>query len=322
MTVGMQMPKLFLRGSFVNVTIKNLTDDEQREVEEIVRWIKDDPLLQPTRYQFKSALRNTIRGDYNDDEAADQEYCVAIWKAVVAAKHGWGKNGPSEQTITNPIQRKKFFQSWVFNFLRQILTENKRSYIDNKSVAVRTTFDAARIEILSVLPKNCKVKTNDKSHCSIESNLFLLPLKKINELLKLKLKYFNKNVIIEMKNESININNNGSKGYEMIEINTPALVNTASTSRTVEEGGVPEPSIDTAGFSDPDTIETMYDSLSDDAQKVMRIITNPPHDYVEKYGDKIARSYIKEYLSLSPKEVKDIWSELKLTFAAIIGNPD
>jgi len=321
-TVGMQMPKLFLRGSFVNVTIKNLTEEQQREVAECVEWLKDDPLLQPSRYQFKNALKYTIKGDYHDEEAADQEYCVALWKAVVAAKHGWGKNEPSEETITNSVQRKKFFQSWVFNYLRQILTENKRSYINNKSIVVKPTFDAAKVEVLAILPKKSKIIVDNDQYCSIQSDLFLLPLKKINELLKYKSKYITRNVLIEMSNDQISIRNNGAEGHEMVEVNTPTLVNVASASRTVEEGGVPEPSIDTTGFNDPDTIEVMYDSLSEQAQQVMKVITNPPDDYIEKYGDKIVKAYIKEYLELSPKQVKDIWSELKMAFAAIVGKPD
>lgn len=322
MTIGMQMPKLFLRGSFVNVTIKNLTEEQRKEVSECVERIKDDPLLQPTRYQFKSALRNTIKGDYYDENASDQEYFVAIWKAVVAAKFGWGKNEPSEETITSPIQRKKFFQSWVFNYLRQILNENKRSYINNKSLAVKPIFEASKIEVMSLINKKAKIiKDNDNSFV-VEYDLFLLPNRKIDQLLKYKSKYFSRKIDIIIDDYSITINNLGSKGHDMVEVNTPTLMNIASTSRTADDGGIPEPSINTDGFNDPETIEEMFYNLSENAQNVLSIILDPPEDYINKYNSKPVKRYIQEYLGLTSKQVKDIWSELKMSYAAIIGCPD
>ena len=73
-TIGMQMPQLYLRGKLVNETIRNLSEDERKIVESTVIDLTDDPLLQPTRYQFKNALKFTIKGDYaSDDATADQE---------------------------------------------------------------------------------------------------------------------------------------------------------------------------------------------------------------------------------------------------------
>lgn len=320
-TIGLQMPKLFLRGSFVNDTIKNLTEDQQNEVAEIIDSIKDDPILQPTRYQFKNALRYTIKGDYLIDEAADQEYIVALWKAVVAAKFGWGEHGPSEETITNKHQRKKFFQTWVFNYLRQILNENRRSYIIDKSIVAKPTFDAAKTEVTNIVSKN-KIVTDNPKEFVIKAELFMLPMKKIQELLKCKVKYISKNVEITILDDKVKINDKGSRGHEMVEVNTPTLVNVSSTSRTMEEGGAPEPALDTAGFNDPDSIEIMFDNVSEMAKEVLKIVVNPPADYVDKYGDKPVKRYIQEYLNLSPKQVKDVWSEMKLAYVAIIGAPD
>lgn len=320
--IGMQMPKLFLRGSFVNQTIKNLTQDQQDEVSELIEQIKDDPLLQPTRYQFRNALKFTIKGDYNDEDAADQEYIVALWKAVVAAKHGWGEHEPSEETITNKFQRKKFFQTWVFNYLRQILNENKRSFVNNKSMVAKPTFEAAKFEILDLLSGNCKIVYDSDKICSICSDLFLLSSKKIQELLRYKSKYINKNVEIEIDDSQINIKNSGSGGYEMVEVTTPTLVNVSSTSKTVEEGGINEPAAlpILSEFNDPDAVEMMFDNLSELSQQVFRIIVNPPEDYIAKYGEKPIKRYIQEYLDLSPKQVKDIWSEMKVTYVAVMAS--
>jgi hypothetical protein len=44
-SVGRQMPKLFLRGSLCNVTMKNLTDKQVEEIDVIVRNVINDPSL-------------------------------------------------------------------------------------------------------------------------------------------------------------------------------------------------------------------------------------------------------------------------------------
>lgn len=321
--IGMQMPQLFLRGSFVNVTIKNLTEEQRQEVSELVEEIKDDPLLQPSRYQFRNALRYTIKGDYIDDDASDQEYYVALWKAVVAAKFGWGKHEPSEETITNSYQRKKFFQTWIFNYLRQILQENKRSFANKKCVVMKPTFEAAKTEIRDILNKNGKVSKDNDTECIVTSDLFLLCRSKIDELLKCRDKYINKKVEITMRDDGVYLRNHGAEGLEMIQTTIPTLVNVTSASRTPEEGGTPEiPSVNTDGFNDPDSIEAMFDNLSEISQEVLKIIIDPPESYVSKYGEKPIKRYIQEYLGLTPKQVKDIWSEMKLAYAAIIGTPD
>lgn len=324
-TIGMQMPQLFLRGKFVNVTIKNLTEEQQYIVEDIVKMVKDDPLLQPTRYQFKNALKYTIKGDYNDDEAADQEYQIALWKAAVAAKYGWGDHGPSEETITDKHQRKKFFQTWVFNYLRQILHENKRSYFHHTSIVPKPTYEAAKEELLKLLGKIGKIHTdNPGKYCIIAGSLFLLSSAKINELFQLKQKYFTKKVKIEIFDNQVKVTDLGSIGHEMIEVSVPTLIGVKSTSPSNDdEDRIPEVAdLNSSGFNNPDAIEVMHDSLSDEAQKVMRIMVNPPDDYVEKYGEKPVKRYIQEYLKLSPKQVKDVWSEMRMAYAAIVGLPD
>lgn len=325
-TIGMQMPQLYLRGKLVNETIRNLSEDERKIVEQVVIDLTDDPLLQPSRYQFKNALKFTIRGDYaSDDATADQEFQIALWRAVVAALHGWGEHGPSEETITDEFQRKKFFQTWVFNYLRQILAENKRSYFKHTSIVAKPTYEAAKEEIIKAYGKIGKVKTdNPGKYCVIAGSLFLLPMVKINDILELKQKYFNKQVMIDISDDQVRVADSGSMGYEMIETSVPTLINVTSTSPSNDdESKAPEiADMKACGFSDPDTIEIMYQNLSDDGQRVMNIIINAPDDYIEMYGEKPVKRYIQEYLKLSPKQVKDAWSELKLNYAATIGTPD
>ena len=319
-SVGMQMPGMYLRGSLCNVTMRNLTYEQQLEVDDIVKDLKDDPSLQAARVEFRNALRFTIKGDYLDQEAADQEYQISLWRAVVATKYGWGKHPPCEETLTDPKQRKKFFQTWVFNYLRQILNENKRLKKLNNNNKPKSTWEVVSDKIRLLLSDDllkCTIKNNT---FSIRVDLFALPLKTIQEIHKLRLAYFNNGVRIKITDsmvEVINMEQSQSQAF----ISTTSIYNKDEDNNSYRHD---MPAFDSVGFEDPDTIGVLYENLSEDAQRVLKIIVDPPADYQEKYGNKseTVKRYIAEYLELTPRQVKDVWSELKLCYTSIIGMPE
>jgi len=323
-SVGMQMPVLYLRGSLCNQTMVNLEDYQIEILSEIVDEVIDDPLLQPTRIQFRNALRYTIKGDYESVEAADQEYQIAIWKAATAAKFGWGKHQPSEEAIADPLQRKKFFQTWVFNYLRQILNENKKPARKVKKTIEVTTIEACKTDLVGLLKDKCRIMKEHSKECEIFCNLFMLPSRTIDELSNLKLKYFTKGIEFSLNSDNITIKNTKEDGVEMIEVQTKSTINTVSTSSNDdEEKSIPElASMNTDEFQDPDTIQNFMDNLSEDAQKVIKTIMAPSDDYIEKYGEKPVKKYIAEYLGFSNKQIKEVWAELRMVYCHTIGIPD
>lgn len=79
-----QMPKLYLRGSLSNVTMKNLTADEVKFCDEMTERIANHDSMKKHRYKVMKVLGETIGADYRDDRnIAEQEYKIAIWRAVV-----------------------------------------------------------------------------------------------------------------------------------------------------------------------------------------------------------------------------------------------
>lgn len=92
-----QLPKLYLRGSLANVTmkgLKKLSAKEKAEIDTIVKRIAGCDELIPHKLQFINQLSNTIGGDYRDDKGlagrignAEQEYSIVIWKATVFLLH-------------------------------------------------------------------------------------------------------------------------------------------------------------------------------------------------------------------------------------------
>ena len=139
-----QLARLFLRGSLSH-SLKSLNHKQKQEIEDIVEMVVRDPNLQNTKHEFCNALRRTIRSEYMDKDVALGDYYIAIMRAALAAKHGWGSHEPVEGVLTDSLQRKKWFQTWAFQFLRQILRENKiPSYKESKVVSLPA--DEAAIE--------------------------------------------------------------------------------------------------------------------------------------------------------------------------------
>ena len=184
-------------------------------------------------------------------------------------------------------------------------------------------FEIVKTEIIKILGDLAKMSNEGKDTCEVSADLYMCPSDSIDKISTLKLKYFNKGVEIQVHDDKIIVNDNSNGSQEMIDEKVQTLVNTTSVNSDDDKSKCHEiEDINAAGFEDPDLISEFHDSLSDDAQRVLRIIMNAPDDYVEKYGDKIAKKYIGEYLNLTPKDIKLIWTELRLVYAVVIETPD
>jgi hypothetical protein len=85
MSIVRQMPELLLRGSLANVTMANLTVEEQAHVSEVMEKVVNHPEMARHKFRFITELGGTIGADYNDDrQAAEMEFNIAIWRAVVS----------------------------------------------------------------------------------------------------------------------------------------------------------------------------------------------------------------------------------------------
>lgn len=85
MPIVRQMSELLLRGSLANVTMANLTDDEQTHVADVIDRVASHPDMARHRSRFMKELGDTIGADYNDDRAAaEEEFQIAIWRAAVS----------------------------------------------------------------------------------------------------------------------------------------------------------------------------------------------------------------------------------------------
>lgn len=83
MSIELQLPKMFLRGSLAWETMANLTPEQQAESDWYTDYVANHPDMQRHKRRYIRDLSNTIGGDYRDPEAAIHDYNIIIWRGVV-----------------------------------------------------------------------------------------------------------------------------------------------------------------------------------------------------------------------------------------------
>jgi len=84
MSIVRQMSQLLLRGSLANVTMANLSSEQQRNIEVIIDKISSHPKMANHKARFIKELGGTIGADYRDDRSsAEEEFLIAIWRGAV-----------------------------------------------------------------------------------------------------------------------------------------------------------------------------------------------------------------------------------------------
>ena len=116
-----QLAKLFIRGSLVNVTAKNLTETQKKAVDELMQTVWEDRALDTTKHKFCNVLGSTIGNEYKDKEFAMNEIWITIWRTAVDVLF----HHPRPNVVENQEARRKYFKQCIYMYMRQILNENK-----------------------------------------------------------------------------------------------------------------------------------------------------------------------------------------------------
>ena len=337
-----QLARLFLRGSLSH-SLKSLNHKQKQEIEDIVEMVVRDPNLQNTKHEFCNALRRTIRSEYMDKDVALGDYYIAIMRAALAAKHGWGSHEPVEGVLTDSLQRKKWFQTWAFQFLRQILRENKiPSYKQSKIVSLPAD-EAAIEEIRNYIAAAIRDNANqDRATLrQIEKSIVLeedgnksylyldqwsIPLDILYGLYEISEKYLTYNIRISFEPDRMVIEPLGDSLPNLsVRQRRDVRVRFVSFEAKKDEDDdghryfleleVSELKNDMEHESDvveSDSIQALRESLPDDAREVLNLIIDPPGDYVEKYGTVFRKKHVAEYLEATGGEVKDLIKKIKV----------
>ena len=199
-----QMPELYLRGAIFNETMKNLKQEQIDEVENKINLLLKTPSLTKSREKFCQTLASTIGADYREDKnAALQEYKIALMKAVIYVMY----HKPNMQVFDDPIQTRKLFSQFTYNYMKQILNENKiprRSYdrhIEGEPFLV------AHQQIIILLEEEEVFHTSEyyDDRFVIEGDIGIINLKTAKKIGKIKSKYIKMGVDISADIDKIEV---------------------------------------------------------------------------------------------------------------------
>lgn len=322
-----QLPQLHLRGSLINVTAKELTEEQKETINDLVEEIWNDPDLQGHKYSFCEALRTTIGGEYKDREKAEQEARIAIWRTCVSVLYHDKKitSNEREVIISKSIQRSKYFKTWIMNYLRQILRENKIPAYKNNPVEVGYPPYVALKVIKSFI--EFKRETVEES---LENDKFILdninqrtwPLALTIDVNKIADYYRSFGVEFLIANNKIEIWPNSEdqqtvagKLIKMVRVKEASLDQKTDD----EEGGDSlrftlehkiysnsEEKPDYRTLDEDDQLTTIRSRVPENIKEIFDIIVSTPQDFIAEYGNKAPKkTQIAKYLKRSTKEVDE-----------------
>lgn len=332
-----QIAKLFLRGSLINKTAKNLTPDQKSKVDALIAKITKDPEMQNGIHEFAIALRGTIKNEYNDANACFQEAMITFWRTavdVLYGKHATDKNLWNTDKIVNcpsslcgcsqtkPMCRKKVFQTWMFNYLKQIIRENTRTSQINKT-KINGEIGYVISNIIATTLSNNNIKTNIVS----QNDKYIIEPTRLTDKIKNKItsindKYKEVEILITDKNYIEII----VKTNKMIEVTLRqrSYVKTLSTTQLNSYNNDSETRLEedptyfnckraikmNNDVTSTDLINTISNRLDGKAKLVFEIIVNTPDDYHDKFAQ-LHKKNIADYLNISKIDVVKAFEIIK-----------
>lgn len=337
-----QLAKLYLRGSLCTKTMRGLTDEQKEEIDKIVQLVTKDPNLQQCRIEFCNALGRTIKNEYHDPKVGEQDFQIAASRAAIAAIYGYSKKPPHPLAITDSTQRKKWFQTWVFQYLRQILKENKIPTDNHSQLVKLPAEEIAKREVLTILSESLKkivdYRTKHNLRCAIKNakieekwgkitiglNLMAFPNEINQQLISLSKTYLKYGVKISWDNN----------GVYITEPTTPVMINIKVKSSTImksqsfdqEDSDGHEQQRDRLemlacqhrrddDMDSRDTFEQLQKRVPKEAKPILELYNEEtrPHDFIDRYGVGHPKtSEIAEFFQKSPREIKRIISVIRI----------
>jgi len=295
-----QLAKLCVRGSLFTKVMKGMPEKEMAEVNEIIIKLVKDPILRNCKLEFCAALRRTIRNEYSDPELGEPDYMIALVKATIAAKSDPEKD--LSAILEDPIQKKKWYQTFVFNYLKQILTENKiPTYCDKTKIDISS-------EVIDELSNSLGI--NGISHNVINNSIFLKGDFKIDSIISsVEQKYLSDKVKIVVTTGKITVD-----AFRIVKERKSVKEHSLNNEESGEQVAA---RLKGKPMDDSETILKLKERLPSYAQSVLTIYLDDerPDEFINKYGHGKPRIiHISKFLGMSIKEVKRILHLIKVHF--------
>lgn len=255
--------------------------------------------------------------------------------------------------INNPIQRKRFYQTCLFNYLRQIIRENKplkatttanvNDYADNVvlkmvQAALATSPCAADCVLkTAAITQGKKTKKVAVKPYVIVAPTMLLPKEICEKLSDIRAFANAHNVeisivdLIDGENGEISIKCSGTPTLVSTTITATSRINPVSLDGQKDDDGdntfrqhiesnaasqaEQQLIVNDSDYCDSATV--VRNRLCSTGQKVFDLITSPNAEYIAKYGDRPCKAHIAEFLGITLKDVQKQWDIIALQMRAV-----
>lgn len=316
-----QVAKLFIRGSLMNDTAKNLTEEEKTRVVELMNLAWNDPNLINPRYEFCMALSRTIGNEYKDLEFGMNEIWITFWRAAVDALF----HNPKPQVVSDSIIRKKHFQTWMFNYLRQILLENKIPTQKMTRELVGAANDVA-LEYLKFILDNKNIDyilDPSPSHITLHLDINMVPLEVLEKVWEIRDEVNKHGATVEITDSSLIITADENVQFITKVISEPVRINSVSMSggdkdedgdnfqQHCEHNAREEQEDPMDNMIMDDTLEALNSRLTPVGRKVLDTLLNPSKEFLDAYYPNRKRDvtpkeiHIAQWLGITKREVTE-----------------
>jgi len=317
-----QVAKLFLRGRRYTETMRNLTDNQRAMLDDLITTINKMPEMQACKREFGRALGRTIRNEYQDPAAVQADFDIAVMKAAVTILF----HQPVDQsTLQDPVQMKKIFSQWVFNYLKQIIRENKIPAVAETRYREVPGDVAVTMKICEVLDRqgtSYEIMEGSETTIMVETDqcdrdtLLALNSQVTDDGLMSDLVDLVKNAkcIVKVLRDRITI-----KPFEdaMVTVSYSKRTNLKVTSFEIDDGDDDRDSFRNSleykiavnqSPEPPRDLRAAARMMPDDARRIFELMIDPPLDFLEANGMNLQRCHsvraLARYCQLEESEIR------------------
>ena len=306
-----QLAKLFIRGSLVNVTAKNLTETQKKAVDELMNKVWQDSALDTAKHKFCNVLGCTIGNEYKDKEFAMNEIWITIWRTAVDVLF----HHPRPNVVENQEARRKYFKQCIYMYMRQILNENKIPSYRYEKTMDGNAFEVT-CEIIQFYFDNALKKPVDYFLDQEEAKAkFIVKIDTISKdtmkkIWKLRDEVAELGVVMVITDEDITIVPEGEVKHFQKKVSEKARVSYYSMSgfnQDEEKNNFQQHcehkalkhskrEVELDSMLVKDSIKVLLSRLPEPAKQVCEILINPPKEFLDEY-------YPRRKKPVRPKEI-------------------
>ena len=235
---------------------------------------------------------------------------------------------PSPRCNCSPIKplcRKKIFQTWLFNYLKQIIRENVRPVVYSKITFNERPDKLALMGVTEILNTKNKIsytveETSEQYIISADAEIVS---RIANDIIRVGKKYKKYGIYVDILLDRIFINKGSNDSVTVPMVSERFAKNISMNVVNKEDGETSKIEPDdedkpmTEDIAGNDTINAIRNRLSHDGQRVFDIIVNPPEDYTSIYKDSTSRKHMASYLGMTKIQLDNAMEQIRAQCVAV-----